>query len=154
MKGNNHFKQLTPSAGSEERTSHSSGTAGINWFLNQSKKLISVIQPFGKTPYLVPNGPPCVWLNINYPVYTIYGGNKVPSADMHPCTMMFFFQVSPQHHLQAQNVLNTSMTPSCSNTLQTSGISPNMPTEESHQLRDFFTTFLQSTSPTISKPKQ
>ena len=78
-----------------------------------------------------------------------YSGAVSSPSLPHPLTLLH----APQHHLQAQNVPNTSMTPSCSNTPQTTGISPNMPTEESHQLRDFFTTFLQSTSPTVSKPK-
>ena len=76
-------------------------------------------------------------------------GSLKPSLP-HPHTL----PQAPQHRLQAQNVPNTSMTPSCSNTPQTPGISLNMPTEESHKLRDFFTTFLQSTSPTVSKSKR
>ena len=55
----------------------------------------------------------------------------------HPHTLLH----APQHHLQAQNVPNASMTPSCSNTPQTPGISPNMHTEESHQLRGTFQHF-------------
>ena len=79
------------------------------------------------------------------------GSLKPPPPPLpHPHTLLH----TPQHHLQAQNVPNTSMTPSCSNTPQTPGISPDMTKEESRQLRAFFTTFLQSTSPTISKPKQ
>ena len=61
----------------------------MNRAFNQSTKLSSVIQPLCDTVKRDANGPSNVVLDISLsPLYTTYGGKRIPESDMQVCTVI------------------------------------------------------------------